>query len=150
GYTLGVDAYDAAGNRSGKTQITAATGACPAATSGTANLWVDVTGGSCVRSSTAAPYSDASACSWQQANSACQGGDTVIVRGGSYGDVVIRGSNGRTSPCTFKVASGESVTVGSLELGIWQSCTPGASSTTTTNWITIVGPLKSREFHADC
>ena len=34
-------------------------------------------------------------CSWQQANAACQGGDTVLVKGGTYGDVVIRGSNGR-------------------------------------------------------
>src|SRR5207244_1781740 len=30
-YTLGVDAFDAAGNRSGQTQINASTGACPAA-----------------------------------------------------------------------------------------------------------------------
>jgi hypothetical protein len=74
----------------------------------------------------------------------------VLVKAGSYGNVIVRGSNGRTSACTIKVASGETVTLGTLELGIWQSCSPGASSSSTTNWLTIVGPLKSREFHADC
>jgi hypothetical protein len=115
-----------------------------------ANLWVDSSGGSCARAASAAGYSDAAACSWQQANSACQGGDTVLVKSGSYGNLVIRGSNGRSSACTIKVEPGQTVTVGSLELGIWQSCSPGANSSSTTNWLTIVGPLKSREFHADC
>jgi chitodextrinase len=152
-YTLGVDAFDSAANRSTKTSITTTTSACsppPPPSGPVANLWVDTSGGSCVRSSTPGSYNDTAACSWQQANAACQGGDTVLVKGGSYGDVVIRGSNGRTSACSFTTTSGETVVVGSLELGTWNSCSPGANSPSTTNWITIVGPLKSREFHADC
>jgi chitodextrinase len=151
-YTLAVDAYDAAGNRSAKAQTIVSTSACPAPlpSSSGANLWVDTTGGTCTRSGSLVAYSDGAACSWQQANAACLGGDTVLVKAGSYGNVIIRGSNGRTSACTIKVASGETVTLGTLELGIWQSCSPGANSSSTTNWLTIVGPLKSREFHADC
>ena len=33
---------------------------------------------------------------------------------------------------------------------MWQSCSYGATSSSTTNWFTLVGPLRSREFHADC
>ena len=38
----------------------------------------------------------------------------------------------------------------SLDLGIWQSCGYGAASTTTTNWFTLVGPIRTSQFHADC
>jgi chitodextrinase len=153
-YSLSVDARDAAGNRSARSTLVVSTAACtsspPPSGSGAAHLWVDASGGSCVDSSTQVPYSDAQACSWQQANATCEGGDTVLVKGGSYGNLSIRGSNGRTSACTFRTASGESVTAGSLNLGEWQTCQRGASSTTTTNWFTLVGPIKTREFHADC
>jgi hypothetical protein len=146
-YTLGADAYDAAGNHSTKATLSASTSACPAPPAGSANLWIDTNGGSCTRQSSPGSYSDSTACSWQQANTACQGGDTVLVKGGSYGDVIIRGSNGRSSACTIRTATGETVTMLTLELGIWQSCTFGVN---TTNWITIVGPMRSTEFHADC
>src|SRR6266511_2345977 len=118
-YTLAVDAYDAAGNRSAKAQAIASTSACPAPlpSSSGANLWVDTSGGTCARSGSLVAYSDGAACSWQQANAACLGGDTVLVKGGSYVNVVVRGSNGRTSACTIKVASGETVTRGTLEVG---------------------------------
>jgi len=111
---------------------------------------VDPSGGSCLRNATPAAYNDAAACSWSAANSKCAGGDTVAVMGGSYGDLMIRGSNGRTSACTVQTASGQSVSAGSFNLGEWQSCSKGANSTTTTNWFTLVGPIKTREFHADC
>ena len=59
-YTLGLDAYDAAGNRSTRTSITSATAACsPPAGGSTANLWVDSNGGSCTRSASPAAYADA-------------------------------------------------------------------------------------------
>ena len=52
-YTLAVDAYDAAGNRSGKAQLNASTSACtsppPPAPTGSGNVWVDTNGGSCTR-----------------------------------------------------------------------------------------------------
>jgi hypothetical protein len=87
GYTLAVDAYDAAGNRSGKTQITASTGACPTAplSNGAANLWVDTNGGTCTRSASPVSYSDAAACSsFDKAWDAASAGDTILVRNGTY------------------------------------------------------------------
>ena len=122
----------------------------PPPPAGTANLWVDTSGGSCTRSASPTGYNDAQACSWSAANSRCGGGDTVGVRGGSYGNVRIRGSNGRGSACTFRTSSGQSVVVGELNLGEWQSCNYGANSSSTTNWFTLVGPIRTREFHADC
>jgi chitodextrinase len=154
-YPLGVDAVDGAGNRSVRATATGTTASCSAPTppppgSGTAHLWVDASGGSCVDSASPVAYNDAQACSWQQANATCEGGDTVLVKAGSYGNLSIRGSNGRTSACTFRTAAGETVTAGSFNLGEWQSCVRGAASTSTTNWFTLVGPIKTREFHADC
>ena len=116
---------------------------------GKANLWVDTTAGSCVRSATPAAYNDAQACSWSAANNKCAGRDDVVVRGGNYGNLRIRGSGGRSSACIFWAASGQSVVANDLNLGEWQSCHPGANGTTT-SWLTLVGPIKTREFHADC
>ena len=73
-YTLAADAYDAAGNRSAKASLTAPTSACPPPSSGLANLWVDASGGSCVRQASPAGYVDAQACSWDQAYQASQSG----------------------------------------------------------------------------
>ena len=88
-HTLAVDAFDAAGNRSGKATVTATTAACtpppPPPSSGSANLWVDTNGGSCTRQASAGSYVDAQACgSLQAAYSAAQCGDTVGVQPGSY------------------------------------------------------------------
>ena len=155
-YTLSVDAFDAAGNRSAKSTVVTSTAACapppppPPPTGGTANIWVDANGGTCADSAGPVAYSDAAACSWAQANTTCEGGDTVLVKGGSYGNLTIRGSNGRSSACTFRTVAGETVTAGSFNLGEWQSCSRGASSTSTTNWFSLVGPIRTTEFHADC
>ncbi len=52
---------------------------------GTANLWVDTNGGTCVRQSTPASYVDAAACdSLPRAYNAAQAGDTILVRCGTY------------------------------------------------------------------
>jgi chitodextrinase len=87
-YLLAVDAYDGAGNRSGRASSSATTSACasaPPPTSGTANLWVDTNGGTCVRAATAGAYVDAQACgSLNAAYLVARPGDRVYVKGGSY------------------------------------------------------------------
>ena len=87
-YAVAVDAYDAAGNRSAKAQLSASTAACssPTAASGPANLWVDTSGGSCTRQASEGAYNDAQACaSFAAAYTSAASGDTVRVRAGSYG-----------------------------------------------------------------
>jgi hypothetical protein len=60
-------------------------GASPAP-AGTANLWVDTSGGRCARQSIARGYVDADACgSLHAAYGAAQAGDTINVRDGTYG-----------------------------------------------------------------
>jgi hypothetical protein len=118
----------------------------------TANLWIDTNGGTCTRSASPVAYNDASACSWSAANSACQSNDVVIVKGGNYPNQLIRGSNGRTNYCNIYTANSETVTTGEFDMGTWRNtgCTHGASSTTTTNWVKITGPIKTTLFSADC
>ena len=151
GYSLAIDAYDAAGNRSGRTSISATTNACsppppppPAPVPGGANLWVDTSGGSCARQATPGAYTDTQACSWNQAYQAAQTGDLILVRGGNYGNVKI-GPNKTSigSPgVTFRTASGESVVVNDLENGHIAG-SPGGSN------ITFVGPASARTFRSD-
>jgi hypothetical protein len=51
----------------------------------TANVWIDSDGGSCTRSVSASIYDSAAACSsMQAAMTAAQGGDTVIIKSGTY------------------------------------------------------------------
>jgi hypothetical protein len=116
-----------------------------AASGAVANLWVDTNGGTCTRNATPAVYSDAAACTWDQANDKCVGGDSAVVKGGTYGDISITGSNGRAGPgvCTFQPASGETVTTGKFENGTWQASGGGG------NYITFKGPVKSKTFYAD-
>ena len=90
-YALGVDAYDAANNRSAAAPLNTSTAACatapppPPSSGSSANLWIDTNGGSCVRQATAAAYVDAQACSsFAAAYSAAQSGDSVRVRAGTY------------------------------------------------------------------
>lgn len=78
----------------------------------TAHLWVDTNGGTCSRNAIPQEYDDAGACgSLDAANDVCQNGDTVLVKGGTYGAQTITGSNSRTSTCTFSVAAAETATV---------------------------------------
>ena len=122
-YTLEVDAYDAGGNRSGKASLTASTSACPPPTPGTANLWIDTNGGTCVRDA-GHGYADTTACgSFDAANDKCQNDDLVLVKGGAYPDQTVTGSNARTSACTMQGASGETVDFHTLR--------------TSGNWLTV-------------
>jgi chitodextrinase len=147
-YSLAVDAFDAAGNRSGKASVTGATSACspppPPSGAATANLWVDTSGGSCVRQSTPAGYSDGQACGWNQAYLAARTGDLILVRGGSYGNINIGPNNGSlTAPgATFRTAAGETVTVGNFENGHISGGAGGSN-------VSFVGPATSRTFRSD-
>ena len=109
-YSLAVDAVDAAGNRSGRSTVNGTTSACPPPPvppgSGLAQVWVDVSGGSCVRSASAAGYVDGSACGslagglWR-----AQAGDTVLVTAGTYGSAVAPAGSKQV---TFRARPGRS------------------------------------------
>jgi chitodextrinase len=126
GYTLAADAYDAAGNRSGKTQITASTGACSTAPSnGAANLWVDANGGTCTRSAAPVSYSDAAACSsFDKAWDAASAGDTIRVKNGTYG---IQHVSGNKTSETFIIGESKA---GVVVSGAAQDCYPVVAAST--------------------
>jgi chitodextrinase len=144
--SFAVDAYDAAGNRSGKSSITASTSACSPAPppASSANLWVDSSGGSCVRQATRGSWVDAQACSWNQAYQTAQTGDLILVRGGNYGNVTIGPNKSSIAApgVTFQTASGESVVVNDFENGYISGATGGSN-------ISFVGPASARSFRSD-
>ena len=77
-FSIGVEAYDAAANRSGRRMIPLTTQSCPATR--LANLWVDPNGGTCSRRATAGGYADAAACaSMNAAYQRAIPGDTVLA-----------------------------------------------------------------------
>ena len=153
GYSLAIDAYDAAGNRSGKSSIAATTNACspppppppPPPAPGGANLWVDTNGGSCARQASAGAYSDSQACSWSQAYQAAQTGDLILVRGGNYGDVKIGPNKASIAApgVTFRTAS-RRVTSSSATSRTARSPARGGG-----NNISFVGPVTARTFRTD-
>jgi hypothetical protein len=66
-----------------------------------ANLWVDGGHGSCTRSGTLAAYNSATACaSMQAAQTAASGGDTVIIKNGTYGAQSLS-SGGKSTAVSF-------------------------------------------------
>ena len=149
-YSLGVDAVDAAGNRSARATASGTTSPCspppppPPPPTGSANLWVDVNGGSCSRQATAGAYSDAQACSWNQAYQTASTGDLILVKGGSYGNVSV-GPNRTTISApgvTFRTATGETVTLGDFQNG-------HIAGSAGANNLTLVGPVTSRTFRSD-
>ena len=142
-YRLGIDARDAAGNRSRQAGIVARTRPC-AAPAGTAQLWVDTTGGSCVRRPSPQRWSDAEACSWNQAYQAAQTGDVIRVKGGNYGDVRIGPNRPSIGPpgVTFRTADGERAIVDEFENGIRGGPDGGDN-------LTFVGPVTARTFRSD-
>jgi chitodextrinase len=90
-YPFSVDAFDAAGNHSGKALLTASTSACAGGL--TANLWMSTqAGGSCVRSASPVAFNQAASCaSVSAAFGSCQPADLVGVQAGSYGSQSISG-----------------------------------------------------------
>ena len=114
-YTLAIDAYDAAGNRSAKASISAATAACstpPPPPTGSANVYVSPGGSdsTCVRSDSSKPCA-----SFNKAFSIAQSGDLVQVAAGAYGSQSISQST-KTAAVTVRPAAGATVTVASLSV----------------------------------
>ena len=113
-YTLGVDAVDGAGNRSGKASVSVTTAACPVG--GGANVYVATSGSdsSCVRGDASKPC-----LSFGRAYQVAQCGDTVQVAGGSYRyqEIDTDSSKNCSSFVTFQPAAGQSVTVTSTGNG---------------------------------
>jgi chitodextrinase len=111
-YALGVDAYDAAGNRSGVAPLNAATSPCPS----TGGALLVAPGGS-----DSNPCTPAAPCAtFDRAYRAAQPGQAVDVAGGTYPAQLIRLDPAKTSAenVTFQPASGANVFVaGRISLG---------------------------------
>jgi chitodextrinase len=92
-YTLGVVAFDAAGNRSAQSTTSVSTTGCGAPPPGTANLWIDTNGGTCTRQASPGAYNDAQACSGlQAAANAASTGDLILIKDGTYPGEQLTGS----------------------------------------------------------
>lgn len=66
-----------------------------------ANIWVNTTAGSCVRNSTPAAYNAATACgNMQAAQNIANGGDTVVMKNGTYPAQSLSGSE-KTSAVSY-------------------------------------------------
>jgi hypothetical protein len=73
-----------------------------------ANIWMDTSGGSCTRYSAPASYSDGQACaSLDAAYNVAQTGDTIVVKGGTYGGQTVPARSLGTTPVTIAEANGE-------------------------------------------
>ena len=112
-YTLAVDAYDAAGNRSGKASVSASTDPCsttpPPPSSGTVYLSPSGADGN--------PCSQAQPCrSFSRGYAVAQLGQAVELAGGDYGDQSFSGSKSGSGVVTFRPAAGATVTTGHLSL----------------------------------
>ncbi len=71
------------------------------------NLWVDTSGGTCSRAATPVTYNSATACSTvASAWAAAQGGDIIIIKGGTYSSS-FSASGAKSSTVTIKSATGE-------------------------------------------
>jgi len=82
----------------------------------TANLWIDTTGGTCVRNSSPAVYNDAAACSSMQvAMAACTAGDTIRMKNGTYAAQTVTQSLGSPG-CTIIGESQSGVVTGNISL----------------------------------
>jgi hypothetical protein len=83
-----------------------------------ANLWVDATGGSCSRDGVSTAYVDGRACSTlNAAYQAAANGDTILIRGGSYGRQVVAQKTLAAAPgIRFATVRGETVAFSTLEI----------------------------------
>ena len=162
-YTFALEAFDAAGNASNRAEATGTrtTRACPAAAakpkpnskpktppkpapagSTLGNLWVDTSGGSCVRQTTPGRWLDGQGCSWNQAYTRARSGDLILVRGGSYGDVNFGPERPGVVGVVFRTVKGERAVVGDFENG-HVAGRRGASN------VSFVGPVTARTFRSD-
>ena len=116
-YTVGVEAYDAAGNRSQRAALSTATAACNAAPAPSA----PAAGGVYVATNGA----DANPCTqvlpcltFERAYKAAQGGGTVEIAAGSYPPQTITEDPSKgTGRVTFRPAGGATVSVDQIDFG---------------------------------
>ena len=168
-YTFALEAYDAAGNASNRAEATGSITTLPCAKAATkpkpkpkpprpkppapapasgsatnANLWVDASGGSCVRRTKPGGYANPSACSWNGAYQAARTGDLVLVKGGSYGNVRIGPNKAALGPpgVTFRTARGEKVILADFENGTNGGPQGGSN-------LKLIGPVTARSFRSD-
>lgn len=114
----------------------------------TANVWVQIGGGACTRSSSLRTLANSttspdSICgTWDAANDTANGGDVVLIKAGSYGDQLMTGSNARGSQDLMAVATGETVTVGTFS-----NCSRGSGGSAfpsnCASQYSLTGPLTS-------
>jgi chitodextrinase len=112
-YTLAADAFDAAGNRSARSSVGAATSACPPP--GNARVYLATNGSDGNACTRAAPC-----LSFNRAYHVAQPGEVVEVAGGTYGDQDVRYDATKVSATdvVFQPAAGSSVSInGDLVLG---------------------------------
>jgi len=111
-YTFGVDAYDAAGNRSAKASVAVATAACSVV--GSSTVFVAPNGSDGNVCSQAAPC-----LSFNRAYRVAQPGGVVQVAGGSYGDQNVLFDVSKTSAddVVIQPAPGAAVSIGQLDIG---------------------------------
>jgi chitodextrinase len=133
-YTLGADAYDAAGNRSTKATIGVTTAACSTPSPG-ATLFLS-TGGS-----DSNPCTQSAPCrSFNRAYRVASSGQVVEVASGSYGDQnLLFDSSKSSSDVVFQPAAGASVTLGQLSFG--SNRFEGGASHVTIKSMTVTGDV---------
>jgi chitodextrinase len=103
-YALGVDAYDAAGNRSARATLNAMTSACPPPPSGSASVFLSPSG------SDSNPCTQAAPCkSFNRGYAVAQLGQIVEAAGGTYGSQSFTGSKSGSGVVTFRPATGATV-----------------------------------------
>lgn len=110
-------------------------------------MWVDQSATSgCTDAASVGDYNAATDCTWDQAFDACDAGDTVIVRGDTYGDVTVSGHpSGRTGMCEVWAANGEAVVIDEFENGFQTNDTGG-------DWFTISaggGTITAKSLYSD-
>jgi chitodextrinase len=117
-YGLAVEAYDAAGNTSGKAVVSAGTAAC-APSSSTATIYLAPGG------SDASPCTAAAPCkSFDRAYQAAQLGDVVELAAGTYAQQVMEAKNAKSpgvalaDRVVFRPAPGATVETGPLEIRV--------------------------------
>ncbi len=120
-YTLGVEALDAAGNRSPRTGMTVETTACsspPPPASSTANLFVSPTGSdsTCTRYASGPSGAPAACATFAGAYAKAQPGDIVEVAGGTYGGQTLNRRGLGAPAVVFRPASGAAPTLTDVNL----------------------------------
>jgi hypothetical protein len=133
-YTLGADAYDAAGNRSTKATMGAATTACPTPTGG--NVFLSPNGSDTNSCSQSAPCK-----SFNRGYHAAGTGQVVEIAGGTYSDqnILYDSSKGTSADVTFQPAAGASVFAGQIDFG--SNRFEGGASHVTIRDITLNGDV---------